>query len=176
MNPQLPDEHAEAFRRTMAHRTMLAAYVRAIVHDRDLAEDVVADVSVEIVRSWNRYDPSRPFPPWARGVARRVALASLRKLHRQPALLDAGVLEAIGSAIDAYGDEARLAERKRVLAQCVEKLPARDRKLVRLRYFDNKPHADIAQIVKRTVGALYTAFSRIHKALRDCVRRHLETA
>ena len=160
----------------MTHRTMLAAYIRAIVHDRDLAEDVLSDVSVEIVRSWGRYDPSRSFPAWARGVARRVALATLRKHHRQPALLDAGVLEALGATIDAYGNEARLAERRRVLHQCVEKLPERDRELVRLRYFENRAYGDIAQIVERTVGALYAAFSRVHKALRDCVQRHLEMA
>jgi len=176
MTQPAPEQHEDAFRQVMAHRTMLAAYVRAIVHDRNLAEDILADVSVEIVRSWGRYDPSRPFGPWARGLARRVALAGLRKHGKLPSLLDNGSLEALGAAIDAHGDEARLAERRAALKQCMERLPERDRDLLRQRYFDDRAYEDISRAVERSVGALYAAFSRIHKALRDCIQRRMSTA
>src|SRR5947207_9934740 len=69
--------HEEAFRQVLAHRTMLKAYVQAIVRDPSLAEDTFSDVTLEIARSWGRFDASRPFERWARGIARRVALANL---------------------------------------------------------------------------------------------------
>lgn len=155
----------------MAHRTMLLAYIRAMVHDTELAEDTLADVSVELARSWEQYDASRPFGPWARGVARNVVLANLRRRQMFPTLLDAETLEAIGTKLDALGDEAQLQARRDMLRRCLEKLPELQRDLIRMRYFEDRRYEEISGIVKRTVDALYVAFSRIHRTLEECVRR-----
>ena len=85
---------------------MLRAYVLAIVRDVHLAEDVLSEATLAIVHSWERFDRSQPFAPWARGVARRVALASLRKGQRTVLGLDADVLEGLGLELDALGREA----------------------------------------------------------------------
>jgi hypothetical protein len=76
MNEPLP-AHEDAFRRVLAHRTMLKAYVQAIVRDPVLAEDTFSDVTFEIARSSHQNDPTRPFQRWARGVARRIALEEI---------------------------------------------------------------------------------------------------
>jgi len=165
----------DAFRQVVAHRAMLLAYVRAIVLDPDLAEDTLQDLSVEIVKSWERFDAARPFAHWARGIARRVALANLRRARRRPALLDGEVLDAIGARIDACGSQTALETRKDVLRKCVERLPGKNRELVRLRYFENHPYEEIARKVERSVDALYTAFNRIHRALLDCIEREGRT-
>ena len=169
----LQHSHEEAFRSFLAHRTMLMAYIRAIVHEPNLAEETLHDVSMEIVRSWDRYDSSRPFANWARGVARRVALANLRKSRKEPALLGAEVLEAVGTEIDALGDEAHLEARKQALRECLERLARASRRLVRLRYFENRSYQEMAETVARSVEALYVAFSRIHRALHDCIQERL---
>src|SRR5947207_5758295 len=88
MNSSAEMPYEEAFRHVLAHRTMLKAYVQAIVRDPFLAEDTFSEVTLEIARAWERFDSTRPFQNWARGVARRVALASLRKQSRQPVSLD----------------------------------------------------------------------------------------
>jgi RNA polymerase sigma-70 factor, ECF subfamily len=154
---------------------MLKAYVQAIVRDPLLAEDTFSDVTLEIVRSWSRFDRDRSFESWARGVARRVALANLRRQGRQPVTLDDEVLESIGEEVDRLGDEARLAERKDALQRCLEKLPDNSRELVRLRYFEERAYPDIARQLGRTLGALYVAFNRIHDALARCVERALHS-
>jgi len=169
-------QHEEAFRHFMQHRTMLAAYLRAIVHERSLAEEVLTDVSLEITRSWQRYDPARSFAAWARGLARRVALTRLRAENRQPALLEPDVLEIVGADLETFGDQARLEERKRLLEECVGKLSEPHQRLLQMRYFQDLTYDHIAQKLRRTVEALYTAFSRIHKALRECVERKQESA
>ncbi len=166
----------EAFRRVLAHRTMLKAYVLAIVRDASLAEDTFSDVTLEIARSWQRYDPARPFEPWARGVARRVALASLRKNGRPPVTLDEELLESIGSELDRLGAEADHEASRQALGRCVRKLSAANQALIRLRYFDDLSYEEISRIVGRGTGALYVAFSRIHQALFRCVRRELGPA
>ena len=165
----------DAFRCVIRHRSMLMAYVRAIVQDPELAEDTLGDVSVAIARHWGRFDKSKPFGPWARGVARRVALTNLRKHRKRPVLLDSDVLEAVGTELDAYADQAEAEWRKQALDHCLEKLTDFNRLLVRLRYSENRPMREIARVVNWSVDSLYVAFSRIHKALRECVRKQRET-
>jgi RNA polymerase sigma-70 factor (ECF subfamily) len=146
------------------------------VRDPHLAEDVISETALEIVRSWNKYDRSRPFPQWARGVARHIALKNLRKRNREPLLFDPEVLESVGKYIDSMGDEARLEERKRVLHECMQKLPLVNQQLIRLRYFENRRYEEIAGLLKRNVPALYMAFTRIHEVLLKCVQKNVEFA
>src|SRR5512136_2154643 len=84
--------HDEAFVQVLAHRTMLKAYILAIVHDPHLAEDTLSDTTLAIARSWEKFDRRLSFAPWARGIARRVALANLRKGSRLVAALDDDVM------------------------------------------------------------------------------------
>jgi len=167
-----PEE--EAFRKVLSHRTMLLSYIWAIVRDRELLEDTFGDVSIEIARSWGSYDASRPFEPWARGVARRVALANVRKSKNKHAVLDSDVLESIGAEFDSLGNRDWLNRRREALKKCVGKLSGFGKKLVHLRYSANLSYEEISNTVKRSVNALYTAFTRIHSALGKCVKKEMD--
>jgi RNA polymerase sigma-70 factor (ECF subfamily) len=174
--PELPPSCEEAFRLVLKHRTMLRAYVQAIVRDTALAEDTFSDVTLEIARSFGRFDAARPFEAWARGVARRVALANLRKHNRPLVVLDEAVLESIGAELDALGDEAAHDAAREALGVCVQQLPEASRTLVRLRYHEELSYEEISQAVGRSTGALYVAFNRLHRALLDCVQKRLSRA
>ena len=161
----------EAVRLVLAHRTMLNGYIRGMIHDPTLAEDAFSDVTLAILRSWDRYDPTRSFEAWARGVARRVAFSNLRRESRQPCLLDQEVLELIALEIDAMGTEATLDSRKEMLHGCVQRLPPRHQQLIQFRYFENRSYPEISALVGKSVGSLYVIFNRVHKALSTCIER-----
>lgn len=159
-----------AFAKVFAHRSMLHAYIAALVREPALVEDTLSDVVVELVRSYGRYDPALPFANWARGVARRVALANLRKRGRFELGLSEDALAAFEAALDELGDQAGLEARKERLRECLGRLTQANRDLVQLRYFEELDPEAIAARVGRTVGAVYTAFSRIHAALLRCLQ------
>jgi RNA polymerase sigma-70 factor (ECF subfamily) len=163
----------QAFRTIFAHRTMLRAYILAIVRESHRAEDVLSDTVVALAQEWNRYDSTRPFAPWARGVARRIALARVRKDATGPVLLDDAALESIGPDLDRFGDQARLQERKDALQRCLDHLAPPNRRLIEWRYFENRTMEETARLASRSMNALYVAFSRLHTALHDCVERRL---
>src|SRR5262245_40348413 len=96
--------HEEAFREVIAHWAMLNAYLRAIVRDPQLFEDTLSDVALAIARSWPTFDKARPFGPWARSIARRVAIENLSRHGIKPILLGKTALEALGEDLDALGD------------------------------------------------------------------------
>jgi RNA polymerase sigma-70 factor, ECF subfamily len=155
------------------HRTMLRAFIGSMIRDSSLADDTLSDVTVAIFQSWERYDSTRAFPPWARGVARRVALANLRKQSRQPCMLEEDVLEAAALKAGSMGDESELDLRKDALAGCMERLPTRHRQLIGFRYFDERSVVDISGLVGKSAASLYVVFHRLYKFLRDCVVRKL---
>src|SRR5436190_23219083 len=148
-----PTPHDNAFLQVLAHRTMLKSYILVIVRDPHLAEDTLSDVTLAIVRSWERFDAGQPFGPWARGVARRVALTNLRKYRRANVALSDEVLEQLEDDFDAFGSEADQEEQRQQLRSCVQLLPERSRELIQLRYFDGQSYDQIARLTNRTVAA-----------------------
>lgn len=172
MKLDVQDPYEEAFRQVLANRTVLLACVRAIVRDPHLAEDTLSDVTMEIVRNWSKYDTSRPFSPWARGVARRVALANLRKSGRLVATLDEEVIELLGAELDARGGESLFEQYKDRLNACLSKLSDKARRLVMARYFEEKSYDELSVSENRSNGALYVAFTRIHQSLAKCLKRN----
>lgn len=168
---EVHDSYEDAFRQVLAHRTVLLATVRAIVRDPHLVEDTFSDVTLEIVRCWQAYDATRPFGPWARGLARRVALANLRRAGREVAALDAEVLELIGSDLEQQGGESFFEQHKGRLAECLGRLSETAQRLIRRRYFDDCSYHELAAAENKSTGALYVAFTRIHQALARCLKR-----
>jgi RNA polymerase sigma-70 factor (ECF subfamily) len=78
-----------------------AAY--AVTGRRDLADDAAQDAFVNAIRSWSRFDSSRPFAPWIAKIAvnrardllraeRRRKLASPDETTESPARADVGGL------------------------------------------------------------------------------------
>jgi RNA polymerase sigma factor (sigma-70 family) len=172
-NPQLNPERGSqaAFTHFFTHRAMLRAYLQAMLRDGDLVDDTLSDTAVEVARCWDSYDPSLPFGPWVRGMARRLALKRLRGRRRVELGLPEDVLDSLGAAMDQLGDRFSLDSQKQQLRRCLEGLSGRNRELVRLRYFEEQRLEAIAGQSRRSMGALYTAFSRIHAALLKCMEK-----
>lgn len=169
---EVHDAYEDAFRQVLAHRTALLATVKAIVRDPHQVEDTFSDVTLEIVRCWGSYDQNRPFGPWARGLARRVALANLRRAGREIATLDADVLELIGAEMEQRGGESHYEQYKTQLSVCLGKLSEAAQRLVRRRYFEQRSYGELAAAENKSTGALYVAFTRIHQTLARCLKRH----
>jgi RNA polymerase sigma-70 factor (ECF subfamily) len=174
MKPQLMN-HGEgsqaAFSHFFTHRAMVRAYLQAMLRDGDLVDDTLSDTAVEVARCWDSYDQSLPFGPWVRGMARRLALKRLRGRRRVELGLPDDVLDALGVAMDQISDRVSLEAQKQQLRHCLESLSGRNRELVRLRYFEEQRLETIAGQSQRSLGALYTAFSRIHAALLKCMEK-----
>lgn len=168
---EVHDPYEDAFREVLAHRTMLLATVKAIVRDPHRAEDTFSDVTLEIVRCWNKFDQTRPFGPWARGLARRVALGNLRRAGREIPSLDEEVLELLGAEMENRGGETLFEQYKARLNECLGKLSDGARRLIRERYFEQRSYVELAAGENKTIGSLYVAFTRIHQSLARCLKR-----
>jgi RNA polymerase sigma-70 factor, ECF subfamily len=180
----LPDHDPEARQERflalfLPEQGSVRAFIRSIVWDRNRCDDLFQEVALVLWRELDRYDAGRPFGAWARGVAARTVLKSLRQAKRSPLALSPEAIQALEAAFDqvAFEESNRPASHAEdALRHCVERLPDKSRTLVRLRYGEALKVADIASRVRSSPEAVQKALSRLRDALHKCVERRLRAA
>ncbi len=149
----------------------VSAFVHALVADRADRDDVLQDVAVAVLEAYGSYDPSRPFLPWALGIARHAAADSLRRRRRQPLSLAPEATEAFASAVAEVADaeRARLAH----LAGCMQELDGRAREACELRYRAGLRPARVAEALGIQPNTASKVLQRVREQLRECIERRM---
>ena len=80
----------------------LMAFIRAMVRNESLAEDVFQETLLVAWRRFESFDRARPFGPWLRGIAHLTALAMFRKGKRE-VVVDSKVVEALEVRAEGLG-------------------------------------------------------------------------
>jgi RNA polymerase sigma-70 factor (ECF subfamily) len=162
----MSENRAEFLRRYVKVQTSLRSYLFSLLRRADDAEDVFQDVSVVLWDRYAEYDPAYPFLNWAFGIARNHAARWRRGRSRAPAWLPPEVEEKLAAAQAEIEDE--LVSRRRTLQDCVAKLGAGARELLRLRYEGAKSLQEIAQARRMTLNAVNKALGKIRRFLGEC--------
>ncbi len=153
------------------HFDMLIAFLRSLGVREDLVDDIAQE---SLMVAWRRladFDRARPFGPWLRGIAARVAMAQRRQAIRGASGVDPAVLEALESMIARFerqpGDT--FAERAARLEGCLQKLPATLREVVELAYGRGMLLGEIAASVDSSEEAIKKRIQRARVILSRCV-------
>ena len=155
----------------LRERVKLLAYIRAIVRDEHLAEDVYQDVAILAIRKRDKIRDPRHFLAWMRLASRQRALQVLRQRGHQ-VLLDESLLDRLDEQWGEH-DQHSSTDLTEALRHCLERLSSRARNLVRLRYAEGISGARLAAGLDRSLNTVYVSLSRIHRLLGDCIRQRL---
>lgn len=172
---QPPITPAEVVRRLLRQRVGLLSYIRSILVDEHLAEDVFQEVCVVAMQKHDELNSWEHFDAWVRKVARYEALSALRRSRKLSQLLDEALLDLLDDHWQRYKQEQVQGDRTRALKECIGGLTPYAQRLVRLRYEQGLSGQALADALKRKVQAVYVALTRAHKALAECVRRRLHS-
>ena len=117
-----------------AAQPAVSGYVRSLVRNRSMADEVLQETSHVLFRRFDEYDEQRPFVAWALGVARFQVLSLNRDAARSRVAFDTELLVRF---TETWGELAPGAsDRSLFLQDCIQRLAARARQMVRLRYYD----------------------------------------
>jgi RNA polymerase sigma-70 factor, ECF subfamily len=167
------DRHEQFLKLFLRHQGDLNAFVRSVVVDRARCDDVIQETALVLWREFDRYDPSRPFAAWARGVAAKNVLKSFDRAKRSPIAFSPEAIEALVDAHDAVTIDA--SHEREALRHCLSKLPEKSQRLVVLRYQHSLSLAEIAAQLRSTLEAVHKALSRIRTSLQQCIERRTFT-
>lgn len=166
------DQRTEAYLRLLTQNDRwLAAYVYSLVHNQPDAEDILQDCKMVMWKQFHTFQAGTNFRAWARKIVTFHILNFRRSTaKRSTETLDEAFIEAISAEIDR--NASQLDRRSEALQTCLRKLPEAHRKVIVLRYFEDRDIEEIAAATTQTTTAVYRLLSRIRQVLNDCVNRH----
>lgn len=180
MNPDVSDaapaslSHEQFMRLFLGAERELLRYVMALVPNVADARDVVQETAVALWRAIGKYDPSRPFVPWACRFALNEARLHLRRESRRRRLLEEDVAALLEERrVELAG---ALDIRREHLRECLGRLPDEQHRLVRGYYFDEESIPAMGTRLGRGPEAIYKALQRVRQALHACIERKLQAA
>jgi RNA polymerase sigma-70 factor (ECF subfamily) len=143
---------------TRFYRTEYAAVARTvylILHDRQRAEDVAQEAFVRLLEHWRKVSTYDRPDAWVRRVAIRIAVKGLKR-ERVRASLERDVEPPTPPApIDVD------------LMRAVGRLPAEQRAAIVLFYFEDRPIAEIVDVLGCTESAAKVWLHRARRRLAD---------
>jgi len=148
---------------------LLAVLIR-MLRRRDVAEDALQDVFVNVWQRARQFDPIRGRPlAWLVSMARYRAI-DLQRAHRPAvALSDVSALEPqLQSAGLADSDD--LHGMSGALLRCLEQIAAPQRRCLVLAYEEGLTHSEIARAVSEPLGTVKSWVRRSLIALRRCLQ------
>jgi len=133
---------------------------RSLVHDRDLAAEVVQLTFVKAWRAASRFEGTRELAPWLYSIARHTAIDLLRS-ETKPTRR--GHEPEVDVGVDGESFE-KTWERFEV-RRAIELLPPDERDVIHLSHLIGHTHEQIAEKLNIPVGTVKSRSSRAHKKL-----------
>ena len=149
----------------------LKAYLLVATRNGVEAEDLLQEVAAVLWEKFGQYDPSMPFRPWALGVTRMEVLKWRQRKARSREMLSDEAIEVMAEEADRSAEDE--AERRSLLRTCMDKLTEHTRAIVRRRYLDSLPIAEVARREGQSEGSVEMMLVRARRTLRECVDRRL---
>jgi RNA polymerase sigma-70 factor (sigma-E family) len=146
-----PEQYSVVYQ---AHLEPLLRFAWLLCGDRHLAEDVVAEAFARVFAHWRQGQISEPYAYLRRAVINEVTsrgrrrVLEVREEHRQ---LGRG-------RVDRPLDEL-VAERD-VVVHALRRLPLRQRAVLVLRFYDDLPEREVANILGLSVGTVKSHSAR----------------
>ena len=153
------------------HHRRLLGYAHSLVSRSDIAEDLVQDAFITAYRKLDKYDGSRPFSAWVRGIIRMKYLEWVRS--QKEIVLDNDVLDMLDASHQNW-DEAEDSPGAafQSLRSCMSKLPESFGKLIDLFYMKQMSGRHVAEQLNISEANVRKRLERARKNLAICIKKH----
>lgn len=151
-------------------QTRLKAYILSLLSSADEADDILQETNTYILTHSDKYERSTNFNAWSFQIAFFRVKAHIRDRQRRGYVeLPENLIEHISQTANEYYNSPDT--RLELLHRCIQKLGAKERLLLRLKYIERSSITKIAEQANQTANSLHKTLSRIRQALRSCVEQ-----
>ena len=150
------------------HTRRVRDYVRMLVKDNDVADDLTQEVLIKVVKVLDegRYTDKGRFLPWVLRIAHNRVLDYFRAQKQVKAVSESSAgFDILGSkdlAVPSIEEDIIDEQRAEEVRALIEKLPEEQREVVKMRYYDGLSFKEIAE---HTGVSINTALGRMRYAL-----------
>jgi RNA polymerase sigma factor (sigma-70 family) len=163
-----------------AYATLMKRYKKAVyfmilkmIRDADDAEDLTMEAFAKAFRNLERFKKDYTFSTWLFRIATNNTIDFIRKKKLKTMSLNNTMSDDSGNSVNIDvedddnnpQDEFIRSQRIEMVRIFVDKLPAKYRKLVQLRYFDELSYEEIAQELDKPLGTVKAQLHRSRELL-----------
>lgn len=145
-------------------------HIRRMVVDHEDAEDAFQEAMVNVYRYRNTYSNDFPLSSWLYKIATNEALKVLKNRSTfMESVDDLGdsLKDSVRSEVTPDADEALV-----LLQEAIALLPAKQKMVFNLRYYDDKSYEEIHQIVGDSVNTLKTNYHYAVNKIKEYITEH----
>ncbi|MEO1834428.1 MAG: sigma-70 family RNA polymerase sigma factor [Akkermansiaceae bacterium] len=166
------DSTAEFIQLLTSHQSRLYAFALSLLGNRQQAQDVMQETNLVLWRKADQFQAGTNFAAWMMKVAYYQVLDHRRKLNKQAIFI--GDDEFLSKLAEEASESSEVMEEQQdALRACLDKLPDRQRDLVRRRYSEGASIKLVAQQVGSVASAVKQTLYRARTSLIDCVRHRM---
>ena len=147
------------------HRRIVFHIARMYAGQTDERHDLVQEICSQLWRAFPRFDESRRFSTWMYRIALNTGISHLRQAGAREARFEALSDEVLEATMDDAAP-ADTAERLAELDARIAQLGPLDRALILL-YLEDRPYAEIADVLGISETNVATKISRIKQRFRQ---------
>jgi RNA polymerase sigma factor (sigma-70 family) len=174
-----------------AYATLMKRYKKAVyfmvlkmIRDADDAEDLTMEAFAKAFRNLHKFKKDFTFSTWLFRIATNNTIDFIRKKKLKTMSLNTTLSDDGGNPVNIDvedddknpQDEFIKSQRIEMVRIFVDKLPAKYRKLVQLRYFDELSYEEIAQELDKPLGTVKAQLHRSRELLYEIAQgkdRHI---
>jgi RNA polymerase sigma-70 factor (ECF subfamily) len=156
-------------------------YVRRLLREEHLAEDVTQDIFMHIHKSLPSYDPSRELRPWVFTIATNKVRDLWRSRRHRDSQRELGsddderdLSDLAVSPLRGPSEALEAGEVSDMVAHAIKALPENMRTALMLRYYEGLSFEQIGVIVDRNETAVRKRYSRALEELRGHLGKALD--
>lgn len=150
----------------------LKAYLRSMIPDWNVADDVLQETNVVLWRKAGEFEPGTNFQAWAMKTAHFQVLAHRLKHRRERLCFNESLLSQLAEAQPRHSND--MDRRLEAMRACLETLPQGQRDMISSRYSLGCDSQTIARQTQRSAESVRVTLHRIRSTLLECIQKRLE--
>ncbi len=184
MTPKADIELIDGFRRgdescfnELVRRYQQKVYwiARRVVGTHEDADDVVQDAFVRVYEGLASFRGDANFYTWVYRITMNLALNALRKKRVKEFIPYDDVLAEVLPS-DSFADQStHEGEYQAILEKAIGRLPAKQKAVFIMRYFDEMTYEEIAKVTKKSVGGLKANYFHALKKVSEYIRKEMQS-
>jgi RNA polymerase sigma-70 factor (ECF subfamily) len=155
-----------------SQQARIYSYILSLAPNFNDADDILQDTTKCMWEKFDDFTLGTDFLAWARKIAYFLVMDYYRNRKKTSAFCyDEQLIQKLEQNSQKISDSSK--DYQAHLKGCLKKLKQQDRKLLQLRYFENRHAKELASRFGCSIQYIYRNISRIHQLLLACIQKQL---
>ncbi len=148
--------------------------IRKMVQDHDEADDLTQEVFIKVHSALKDFRQDSNLFTWLYRIATNYSINHLKKVKIRNTVSVEMVVEPIESTDKRADEEIDEETRRQFLMEAIETLPAQQRAVFNMRYYDQLQYDEIAEILGKSTGGIKANYFHAVKKIGEYLKGKIE--